>query len=115
MGMDGSGKKTTLFGVAKYKKSTIAKKKKFGVGIGRITTRITNYMTGDFYNQLKVDIKLKKGKYTGYDLSSSVEYFDKIIQRSGKDILVLNSKNKRILKDLIVKDLKQIMNKKFSK
>lgn len=87
-GLDGDGNEVTVRGNSFYSEFTIKNKKSKGVGLGRVTEWITNYMTGDFYSKIKVH---SDGKRLWFD--SSVAYFDDIISQSGGIIMKLNKNN----------------------
>lgn len=60
-----------------YADRTLLNKTRNGVGLGRQTEWVTNYMTGAFY--LSLDIVVTKNDFV---FTSTVPYFQDIIQRS---------------------------------
>lgn len=71
-----------------YADRTIQEKERYGIGLGSFTDWITNYMTGDFHQSLKLEIN-----GTEFEFKSDVSYFDTIIARSGEIILHLSKEN----------------------
>lgn len=90
IGKDGKNEDVTLFGKDEYAPFTIELKEKYGIGLGAVTNRITNYMTGAFYRGLKTE---KSGGT--FETTSDVEYFGKIQERSGTAITELNEEHER--------------------
>lgn len=97
MGVDADGERVTIYGRDTYKPSTIYQKKTFGLGLGKVTDRITNYSSGMFYRELDV-----KAVGEEFDIFSHVDYFQKIIARSGVKIMELNSEHLQIFRDQIL-------------
>lgn len=97
LGKDGDGDNVKIFGKDFYSDRTIWEKEFHGVGFGKFTEWITNYMSGSFYAGIKV---VANGKT--FDLKSDVDYYEQIIQRSGTVIMQLNSENLRIVSEQIV-------------
>jgi hypothetical protein len=73
-----------------YAPFTVAYKKQFGVGLGAITDRVTFYQTGDLYKRLYAAVDAKT-----YRMKADTFKFDKMIKRSGKDVVGLNSDSRR--------------------
>jgi hypothetical protein len=61
-----------------YRPFTIQQKRLFGVGLGRITDRVTNYQTGELFRQMKTNIANGKFFFT-----SGVPYFKTLMKREG--------------------------------
>ncbi len=91
-GISGSGDPIMLYTEKEYAPSTIAFKKRYGIGRGRITDRITLYMRGYFYEGMYTTIRGRE-----FNVKSTVPYFDKIVERSGPDVMKLTQENFRIL------------------
>lgn len=90
IGKDGNGNPIHLErGRTTYKRVTIELKEIYGVGIGKETRWITLYMTGEFYNSLFVEYQ-KNGEFS---ILSRDPKSEKIILRSGDDVLKLNQEN----------------------
>lgn len=87
-GLDGNGNAVTIRGSKDYRPFTIEKKRKHGVGLGRVVEWITNYDTGNFYNEITPHTN---GSKLWFD--SSVPYFQDIISQSGGIIMKLNKNN----------------------
>lgn len=91
-GLSGSGEPIMLYGEPEYRWRTIKYKRRFGSGPGAITDRITLYMFGEFWNTMYMVIKGEE-----FSIKSPVSYFDKIIARSGPDVMKLNKESMDIL------------------
>lgn len=93
-GIDGDGNNIMLIRSGKikedYSRITIKNKEEFGVGLGRVTDRITFYMSGNFYSTIGVVIK-----GTEFSLVGNVPYFHDIIKSTanGSKIMELNNEN----------------------
>jgi hypothetical protein len=61
-----------------YRPFTVKQKRLFGVGLGSITDRITNYSTGKLFALLKANIQGGKFFFT-----SDVPYFKSLMRREG--------------------------------
>lgn len=88
-GKDGDNKPVTLYGSPNYARATIEEKKINGRGLGAVTDRITNYMSGDFY-------RLQRAKVVGqvFSIDSPVTYFGDIVERSGESVMELNEESR---------------------
>lgn len=105
-GIDADKKKVRIGKSLKYKASTIRRKKSMK-GLASVTTHITNYMSGYFYNYMYVS-----AKGSAFEVKSHVDYFGAIISRSGKRIMDLTNENRiyfveNILNPEILKRYKQ--------
>lgn len=60
-----------------YADRTVLEKERHGVGLGRETGVVTNYMSGNFYLSLNIEVG-----YNDFVFTSNVPYFDDIIDRS---------------------------------
>jgi len=108
-GQSGDGP-TTVFGSTQYNPQTVKYKLEFGQGTGRITSFITNFMFGDFYGQMFLEVD--NGLFT---IKSSVSYFDKILDQSGETVMQLNQESLERLRDeIILPELEQVINTKFA-
>lgn len=109
-GRDRNNEDITIFGSPFYAARTVQNKKKHGVGLGEETRWITNYMSGRFYNELRVT-----SDGTDMEFSSDVEYFENIIARSGTKILSLDRANLKLFtNDVLMPALKQRFEMKFN-
>jgi hypothetical protein len=63
------------------------KKRKYGEGLGRVTDRVTLFLTGELYHELFASMKGKKVMF-----SSRVPYYKELISRTG-DVTGLNTEN----------------------
>lgn len=88
-GKDGNDEPAKIFDNTEYSPKTIAIKKKKGVGLGAVTDRVTNYMSGDFYNS--IDEKME-GQV--FEPDSDVSYFGDIRLRSSDALLDIDRKNR---------------------
>lgn len=87
-GKDSNNENITIFGRDHYSDLTIFNKEMHGVGLGKQTEWITNYMSGRFYMSLKTTASGRVFK-----TESDVPYFKDIIARSGDVIMKLNKKH----------------------
>lgn len=88
-GRDGNNEQVLLNGNAAYSPFTIEIKERFGKGLGAVTDRVTNYMTGAFYQEMKTTID-----NDAFETISDVPYFDDIIERSGSVIMELDESSR---------------------
>jgi hypothetical protein len=89
-GKDGDGNPSQIFDRTEYREVTIEIKHAEGVGLGAVTDRVTNYMTGDFYASLKIDVD---GDI--FDADSDVPYFGEIRLYSSDSFLKVNEENRK--------------------
>jgi hypothetical protein len=89
-GKDGHGQSATIFDSTEYRPRTIAIKKEKGVGLGAVTDRVTNYMSGDFYHSLKMEME---GQV--FEADSDVSYFGDIRLRSQDSLLEVDEPNRK--------------------
>lgn len=88
-GRDGDDQPVTLFDRTEYAPRTIEIKQKEGSGLGAVTDRITNYMSGAFYQSLEVK---REGQV--FEADSDVSYFGDIRLRSSEALLEVDKKNR---------------------
>lgn len=88
-GKDGNNEPVTLNGNTEYAPFTIEIKDRFGKGLGAVTDRITNYMTGAFYQDMKTTVE-----NDAFETVSDVPYFDDIIERSGSVVMNLDESSR---------------------
>jgi hypothetical protein len=88
-GRDGDGEPVKIFDRAEYSPKTIEIKKAEGQGLGAVTDRITNYMTGEFYNSIT-----EKVEGQVFEADSDVPYFGDIRLRSSDSLLKINERNR---------------------
>lgn len=88
-GQDGDGNATTIFGRSGYSPRTVAIKEANGVGLGAVTDRVTNYMSGDFFNSM-----VEKMEGDVFETDSDVAYFGDITLRSTPNQLFINEQNR---------------------
>lgn len=106
-GKDGDGKLVTIFGRDFYKDATVFEKERHGVGFGKFTDWVTNYMSGDFYNSLKV-----RTDGVTFESYSTVPYFDEILLRSGDVIMELNQEHLlQLSEEIIIPQLQERLRK----
>lgn len=72
--------KTGLVRRDKYHPFTISEKERYGKGLGRVTDRVTFYMTGNLYASLRAKITSKT-----FIVESKEFTFEKMIKRIGKE------------------------------
>lgn len=89
LGKDGAGEPVTLNGSQEYAPFTIEIKERFGKGLGAVTDRVTNYMTGAFYQDMKTTVE-----NDAFETTSDVPYFDDIIERSGSIVMELDESSR---------------------
>ena len=105
-GVDGNNNPTLAVFGPFYADRTIFNKEHNGIGLGAETNIVTNYMTGKFYDSIVFQSDSGSVVFT-----SDVEYFSKIIERSGIDIMKLNDENAKILEEEVINpQLKQKYN-----
>jgi hypothetical protein len=75
-GVDATGQKR----IDEYRPLTKELKRKFGVGLGAVTDRVTFFMTGKLYNSLHAEVAGGQ-----YEVKSPLPTFDKMVERIGKD------------------------------
>lgn len=88
-GKDGNNEPVLLNGSPEYAPFTIEIKDRFGKGLGAITDRVTNYMTGAFYESMKTNVE-----NNAFETIGDVPYFDDIIERSGSIVMELNESSR---------------------
>lgn len=102
-GKDGNNNPVTVFGRDFYADRTVFNKERHGYGLGKQTGWITNYMTGEFYREMKVVFEGKQ-----FSFISGVPYFKEIIGRSGGVIMKLSKQNVQLFtKEILLPKLKQ--------
>lgn len=103
-GKDGNNENVKVFGRNFYADRTVFEKEKPEVfGLGRQTSWITNYMSGAFYSQLRINTQGR-----GFAFTSDVPYFEDILIQSGKIIMELNKQHvQEFTKDILIPTLKQ--------
>lgn len=89
-GIDGNNEPNKIFDRTEYRPLTIEIKQTKGVGLGAVTDRITNFMTGDFYRSLKTDVE---GNV--FEEDSDVSYFGDIRLYSSDALLEVNEENRK--------------------
>ena len=104
-GKDANNENVTVFGRDYYSYETLAKKERIS-GLGGFTGWITNYETGYFYRSLQA-----YATKTGFEIDSSVPYFEDIITRSGQVIMQLNQEH---LEDLLHEIVEPELGKRFN-
>lgn len=106
-GKDADKQNVTVFGRDYYSDRTVFEKERHGSGLGKVTDRITNYMSGAFYIGLKVTANNKNFVFT-----SNVPYFEDILKRSGTHrIIELNEEHlSQFKQEILLPQLKQIYN-----
>lgn len=93
-GIDGEDRPNTIFGRAGYSPKTVEIKETNGEGLGAVTDRITNYMTGAFYNSLEV-----KTEGDLFEADSDVPYFGDITLYSSPELLDVDESNRQEFAD----------------
>lgn len=89
-GIDGNNEPNKIFDRTEYRPLTIEIKNARGSGLGAVTDRITNYMTGAFYESLKTDVE---GNV--FEEDSDVSYFGDIRLYSSEVLLEVNEENRK--------------------
>lgn len=89
-GKDGDNKPNTIFGRKGYSPKTVEIKEANGQGLGRVTDRVTNYMTGEFYETMFTKVE---GQV--FEEDSPVSYFGDITLYSSDALLEVNEDNRR--------------------
>lgn len=88
-GKDGDDKPNTIFGRSGYSPKTVAIKEANGKGLGAVTDRITNYMSGDTYESLVV-----KMDGDAFEADSDVPYFGDIVLYSSAALLEIDEEHR---------------------
>lgn len=88
-GLSGDGKPSTIFGSTTYSPLTVEIKQSEGIGLGGVTDRITNYMTGAFYESIRM---VMDGQLL--DADSDVSYFGDIRLYSSEALLEVSPENR---------------------
>jgi len=88
-GKDGDDKPNTIFGRSGYSPKTVEIKKVNGQGLGAVTDRITNYMTGAFYESLEIETE---GRV--FEADSDVPYFGDIALYSSDALLEVDPEHR---------------------
>lgn len=88
-GKDGNDQPNKIFGRNGYSPKTVEIKEVNGQGLGAVTDRITNYMSGDFYESLKTEVE---GQV--FEADSDVSYFGDIRLYSSPELLEVNEENR---------------------
>lgn len=96
-GFDGDDNQVTVFGRTSYADDTIYEKRQMDNELARETRWITNYMYGDFYRMMKVEISADT-----YSIMSDVTYYEDILAQSGDRIMVLGEDSKAALREQIL-------------
>jgi hypothetical protein len=88
-GRDGNNEPVLLNGSPEYSPFTVRYKQDVGQGLGAVTDRVTNYMTGAFYQNMKTTVE-----NNAFETTSDVPYFEDIIERSGSVIMELDESSR---------------------
>lgn len=88
-GKGGDDKPSTIFGRAGYSPKTVAIKEANGQGLGAVTDRITNYMTGAFFESIRVETE---GQV--FEADSDVSYFGDIALYSSPALLEVDPEHR---------------------
>lgn len=97
IGLDGDGQAVTVFGRDYYNDLTVFYKEKYASGLGKETSYITNYFSGNFYTSIYV---YASGEEFLFD--SDVPYFSQIILQSGEKIMELSKENCKLFSETIL-------------
>jgi len=89
LGKDGNDEPVTLHGDTEYSPFTVRYKQDVGKGLGAVTDRITNYMSGAFYESMNTKVE-----NNAFETVGDVPYFDDIIERSGSVIMELDESSR---------------------
>lgn len=102
-GKDMNDEPVTIFGRDYYSDRTIFDKEHGAYPpLGKFTSWITNYRTGQFYSTL---VTSAQGRV--FKTESSVPYFDKILQRSGDKIMKLSKEHlSQFSREILIPQLK---------
>jgi hypothetical protein len=110
-GFDAEGKAVQATIYPSYSPYTIKQKKKYGVDLGAVTDRVTNYMTGAMYNSMT-----KKVEGDNVTTDSNVGYFAERKQWSGEKAFDLNESYRReFAEEKVIPYIQNIVNVVFSK
>lgn len=93
-GVNGLDEPITINGNYGYSNYTVEVKERYGEGLGKVTDRVTLYMTGLFYELIEIQIN-----ETSFDITSGVPYYQDIIQMSGKSVMELSPISAEFLKE----------------
>ena len=113
-GLDGDGNRVTLkrhgetFGT--YAPRTIRRKDAFGGTLSGVTEVITNYMSGRFYDSIKVEVLSD----SNFEVYSTSPLYDIIKYRSGENIINLSPESERYLfENMVAPDLQEEINRLY--
>lgn len=81
-----------------YAPITVRYKRQFGQGLGRVTDRVTFYMTGQLYQSFFTYVSSKT-----YEVKSPLEKYDKMIERIGNQNFGLSPDSKNTFRDEIMR------------
>ena len=103
LGKNSKGEDITLDGRG-YTPFTIQEKKAKGVGLGKITSRITWFMTGALYGSLYAEVSAHK-----FYIKSNSFKFDKLVKRSGAKTIGLNETlRRRFAEDIALPEIRKV-------
>jgi hypothetical protein len=80
-----------------YRPFTIEQKKLYGIGLGRVTDRVTLYMSGDLFNEMFARIQGNT-----YEVASHVPYWSTLTNRLQKEATQLSEDNRRFFGETYV-------------
>lgn len=107
-GESGDEKPSTIFGRRGYSPRTVAIKEANGQGLGAVTDRVTNYMTGAFYESLRTNTEDKV-----FETDSDVPYFADIQLYSRDSLLEVGEENRKEFgQDITLPGIKKIFKEK---
>ena len=110
-GFDAEGQAVNATIYPSYSPYTIKQKKKYGVDLGAVTDRVTNYMTGAMYNSMTKQID-----GDNVTTNSDVGYFPERKQWSGEKAFDLNESYRReFAEEKVIPHIQNIVADVFSK
>ena len=110
-GLDAEGQAVNATIYPSYSPYTIKQKKKYGVDLGAVTDRVTNYMTGTMYDSMS-----KKLNGETIVTESSVGYFAERKQWSGEEAFDLNEDFRReFAEEKVIPHIQNVISNVFSK
>lgn len=112
MGKDAKGQPIELIDNPEYgygyRPYTIFKKQSDGVGLGKITDRVTMFQSGRLYKEMTVNISVANSTY---EIASKVPYWSALSKRVQTDALKLNEDNRRqFAEGIVLPNIEQRLN-----
>lgn len=112
-GKDGNNQDVLLKKRGGYSSYTIDVKKEYGTGLGKVTDRVTSYMSGSFYSS--IGMKIGGGEF---EFFGNVSYFNEIISQvsNGDKIMELNEEHlAKFSKEILIPEIQRRFSEAFNR